>query len=88
MDAKQARINAEIAKNQVTDVDHLHNHFVQLIKKASNQGKFEIEKQTFAADRFRQTVIDEVIALLQGSGYKVLTGKNNAMNQIILNVSW
>lgn len=88
MNAQDARKNAETNKNQVNEVDHLFNHFLQLIKRASNQGKFEIERQTFAADRFKQSVVDDVVAKLQEQGYKVLQTRNNALNQSIFNVTW
>lgn len=86
--ASEARKTAESNKNQISDVDHLFNHFMQLIKRESNKGKFEIEKQTFTADRFKPSVIDDVVAKLQEHGFKVLLGKNNALNQVIFNVSW
>lgn len=88
MNAQDARKNAETNKNQVNEVDHLFNHFMQLIKRASNQGKFEIERQTFAADRFKQSVVDDVVAKLQEQGYKVIQTRNNALNQSIFNVTW
>lgn len=86
--AEITRQNAESIKRQVSDSDHLHNHLTQLIIKAANQGKFELEKQVFPADRFRDRVVDDVLDRLKADGYKVSLGKNNALHQIIFQISW
>jgi hypothetical protein len=88
INAQEARKTAESNKAHVDEVAQILNHFEQLIRRASNQGKFEIDKQTFAADRFSQLVIDEVIKQLKDRGFKVTLGKNNALNQIIFTVTW
>ena len=86
--AADARKTAVSQKAYISDTDHLLNHFMQLIKKASNLGKFEIEKQTFAQDRFRPSVIDNVTEELKKEGYNVSIGTNNALHQIIFSVTW
>lgn len=86
--AEITRLNSESVKKQVSEVDHLFNHFQQLINKASNKGQFTIERQTFAADRFRTKVIDEVVDKLQDDGYKVQVTHNNALQQLVFNISW
>lgn len=86
--AEETRKTAVSVKNYVSDTDHLLNHFTQLIKKASNLGKFEIEKQSFADDRFRDSVIDKVMDTLKEDGYNVSLTKQNALHQIIIAVTW
>lgn len=86
--AETTRKHAEDVKKRITDVDHLFNHFEQLISVASNQGKFAIEKQTFAADRFRSSTIDEVVDRLKDDGYNVHVSGNNALHQVVFTISW
>lgn len=86
--AEIAKKNAEEVKKQTTDTEHLLNHFYQLIKRASNQGKFAIEKVSFAQDRFRAKVIDEVVDELKEKGYKVNMSQQNALQLIVFEISW
>lgn len=86
--AEASRKTAESKKAHISEADHLLKHFMQLIAKASNQGKFEIDKQIFAADRFRPSVIETVIDDLKSEGYNVSTSNNNALHQIIFHISW
>lgn len=86
--ASDARKSADENKATVSQTDLLINHLDQLIKKASNQGKYEIDKQTFAADRFSAVVVDDVMRKLQDHGYKVVLSKHNALNQIIFTITW
>lgn len=88
MDAKQARKIAEDNKTHTDEVAHLNNHFQQLIHKATNTGKFTIEKQIFSKDRFKSSVLADVLASLKAAGYKVVEGTNNAQQQITIEVSW
>ena len=86
--AEQARKNAEQNKTHTDDVEHLKNHFDQLIHKAVNSGKYTIERQSFGKDRFKPLVLKEVLDHLKTSGYKVSEGSNNALQLITIDISW
>lgn len=86
--ANDAKKSADYNKNHVTEVANLLNHFDQLCRKASNQGKTSIDKLVFPEDQFKPETLTEVCAKLKDSGYKVVTSKNNAHQQIGIEVSW
>lgn len=86
--AESSRLTASSVKKHTDDTEHLLNHFYQLIKRASNQGKFAIEKVSFAHDRFRAKVIDEVVDELKSKGYKVHQTQQNALQMIVFEISW
>ena len=88
INANDARKFAEENKEHTVQVNLLKNHFEQLIKRASNAGKFTIDKQTFPEDRFKEPVITEVVEFLEENGYKASIHRNNALQQIVINVSW
>ena len=88
INANDAHRISEENKVHAEDSKLLLNHLEQLIRKASANGKFLLEKITFADDRFKQSVIDEVVSTLTENGFKVTVDKHNAMHQIIINVSW
>lgn len=88
MNANQARTLAESNKTHVNEVEHLKNHFEQLIHKATNNGKFVIEKQTFSKDRFKPNVLSDVLSELRTAGYKIVEGTNNAHQLITIDLSW
>jgi hypothetical protein len=88
--AGQAKKTAEDNKNTTSETSQLLNHLEHLIKRAANSGKCSLEKKdtTFSQDRFTTTSVDQVCEELRKNGYKVTLSKNNAMQQIIFEISW
>ncbi len=86
--AKDAKVQAEAQIKMRGEREHLAKHFESLITQSIGRGELTTGKVVFPRDRFKPTLVQEVLKDLKDNGYKVLEGTNNAEQKIIIEVSW